>query len=161
MVPEFDQVAFELQPGAVSDVVKTQFGYHIIKVTEKHAAATKTLDEVRSQITEQLKWERAQAQATDLGNTLQREIPKAADMERVAKANGLTVQESDFFLRDEPIASLGSSPEVGATAFLLKDEQISEPIAHVPGLRPLHRRRARRTRTCPSWTRSRIGCARQ
>ena len=63
MVPEFDKVAFALPPGQISDLVKTQYGYHIIKVTEKKPATTKTLDEVRAQIEDQLKWERAQAEA--------------------------------------------------------------------------------------------------
>ena len=48
MVPEFDEVAFALQPGETSDLVKTQFGYHIIKVTDKKPASTRSLDEVKA-----------------------------------------------------------------------------------------------------------------
>jgi peptidyl-prolyl cis-trans isomerase C len=54
MVGPFNDVAFTLKPGAVSDLVETQFGYHIIKVAEKQAARTIPLDEVRPQVEEYL-----------------------------------------------------------------------------------------------------------
>src|SRR3954464_5406577 len=66
MVPEFDQVAFTMQPGQISDLVKTQFGYHIIKLVDKKPAKVSTLAEVRQQITDQLAYETARAQAADL-----------------------------------------------------------------------------------------------
>jgi peptidyl-prolyl cis-trans isomerase C len=50
MVGPFNDVAFKLAPGAVSDLVETQFGFHIIKVTEKQTARTVPLDEVRPQV---------------------------------------------------------------------------------------------------------------
>jgi peptidyl-prolyl cis-trans isomerase C len=52
MVPEFDKVAFSLKPGEISDVVTTEFGYHIIKLTEKKEASTVPLDQVKPQVLE-------------------------------------------------------------------------------------------------------------
>lgn len=52
MVPAFNDVAFKLAPGAVSDLVETQFGFHIIKVVDKQAGRTVPLDEVKPQLTQ-------------------------------------------------------------------------------------------------------------
>jgi peptidyl-prolyl cis-trans isomerase C len=54
MVPPFDEAAFTMKPGATSDLVETQFGYHIIRVMEKKEAGTVTIDEVRPQLEQYL-----------------------------------------------------------------------------------------------------------
>lgn len=65
MVPEFSNAAFAMQPGQVSDIVESQFGYHIIKVTERKAPETIALDEVaprvKQYLTQQRRKERADA----------------------------------------------------------------------------------------------------
>jgi peptidyl-prolyl cis-trans isomerase C len=55
MVPSFEKTAFTLKPGEISDIVETQFGYHIIKVTDKKAAETVPFKEAQSRIEEFLK----------------------------------------------------------------------------------------------------------
>jgi peptidyl-prolyl cis-trans isomerase D len=128
MVPEFDQVAFTLEPGQVSDLVKTQYGYHVIKVVDKKPGTTRPLAEVRQQLNDQLAYERAQAQAADLAESLSKQISKPADLDKVAKAQGLAVQESGFFARDEPILGLGPSPEAAAKAFDMKTDEVAGPL---------------------------------
>ena len=128
MVPEFDAVAFAMQPGQISDVVKTQFGYHIIKVTDRKPATTKSLDEVKAQIEDQLKWERAQTEAQRVADDIAGQLKKPADLDTVAKPRGLVVGESTFFSREEPITGIGMAPAVAQRAFELKDGEVSDPI---------------------------------
>ncbi len=128
MVPEFDKVAFSLAPGQISDVVKTQYGYHIIKVVDKKPAATKTLAEVRPQIEDQLRWEQAQAQAQKIADQVGSELKKPDDFARVAAAHSLTVSESGLFQQDEPIAGLGLAPSVSQQAFAMKEGEVSDAI---------------------------------
>ena len=128
MVPEFDQAVFAMQPGQISDLVKTQYGYHIIKLVDKKSAATRTLAEVRQQLTDQLAYERAQAQAAVLAEKLEKQVSKPADLDKVAKAEGLTVQESGFFAREEPILGLGPAPEATNKAFDMKQGDVAGPL---------------------------------
>jgi peptidyl-prolyl cis-trans isomerase C len=70
MVPEFEEAAFALKPGQLSDVVKTKFGYHIIKLEERKASAQKTFSEVKQDIEEKLKSEAQKKKLDDLINEL-------------------------------------------------------------------------------------------
>ena len=55
MVPPFSEAAFKLKPGGISDVVETEFGYHIIKVVEKQAGRTVTLEEAKPELERRLR----------------------------------------------------------------------------------------------------------
>jgi peptidyl-prolyl cis-trans isomerase D len=134
MVPEFDTAVFTMMPGQISDLVKSQFGYHIIKLVDKKPATVRTLPEVRQQIIDQLSNEMAQALVADLGQTVAGEISSPADLDKAAQKHGLTVQESGFFARDEPILTLGASPDAVAKAFEMKPGEVSGPLSSARGI---------------------------
>jgi peptidyl-prolyl cis-trans isomerase D len=128
MVPEFEKAAFGMEPGQVSDPVKTQYGFHIIKTIDKKPASTRTLEEVRGQLTEQLQFQKAQQAVQAQAKAADDQIDDPSDLDRVAKQNGYVVQESGLFTREEPIPGLGAAPQVSQQAFTLKDGEVSEAL---------------------------------
>jgi peptidyl-prolyl cis-trans isomerase C len=75
MVPEFAEAAFKLDKGQISDPVKTQFGWHIIKIEDKRIKPTPTFDEVKGQLQNYVA-RRAQAELVE-------NLRKSATIERL------------------------------------------------------------------------------
>ncbi len=73
MVPAFEKAAFELKPNQVSDIVETNFGYHLIKVLEHREAKTLTLEEVQPKIISSLKRRQIQADAEKYAEDLRKQ----------------------------------------------------------------------------------------
>ena len=133
MVAEFETAAFSMEPGRISDLVQSQFGFHIIKVEEKQAGSTTPLDTVRTQIQDTLAWQRVDQQIAVEAVRLADGINSPADLDTVTQDNGLTVVESGLFERGDPVPGLGVAPQVSATAFTLAPDAVSPFITSPRG----------------------------
>ncbi len=117
MVPAFEQAAFALPVGEISEPVRTRFGYHLIEVTEIVPAQIKPFDEVREQLRAELAKQRSDAQFYELAERLSTIIYESPDsLEPAAQALGLTIQQSDWISREGGEGIL-SQPKVTAAAF--------------------------------------------
>jgi peptidyl-prolyl cis-trans isomerase D len=128
MVAEFETAAFALQPGQVSEVVRTQYGFHIIKLEERRPAVTQPLDAVRAQLEDGLKWARADAQVAARTTELAARIDSADDIDTIARETGFAVAESEPFAQGDPVPGLGVAPQVSAEAFTTERGGVSSGV---------------------------------
>ena len=138
MVPEFEEAAFALALNQVSGPVRSNFGWHLIKVTSVQRPRGATFEEVRGQVLEQYQSREAERIFVERVETLANvtyEHPES--LEIGSRDLGLAIRETSPVTRDgqsdDPIAS---QPAVVAAAFssdVLDDGNNSEPIEFEPG----------------------------
>jgi peptidyl-prolyl cis-trans isomerase D len=131
-VAEFEKAAFSLPKGSISDLVKTQYGFHILKIMDKESAHTKPFDEVKDSIRTPLLLSQADKQAGDVADKLSQAIRQSnqVSLDDLAKQYHLTVGETRPVAATDPLLELGNSPEVKVSdsIFRLRQGELSLPV---------------------------------
>jgi peptidyl-prolyl cis-trans isomerase D len=129
-VPEFEQVAFSLPKGTVSGLVKTQYGFHIIKVIDRETARTQSLDEVRAAIVDGLQQEKVEQLADDNSSQIADQIRRQGrvPIDDLGKKFNMVVEDTQPLEAGQPILQLGNAPDIPETVFRLRIGDLSTPI---------------------------------
>ncbi len=126
MVPTFEQTAFALAPGAISDIVESPFGLHIIKVEEKREERTESLDEVRDSIVKAIQTQRGREVALQRAEQAHERLVNGEALDAVAGSLGLQVETPGPFARNEPVTGIDQSPPVAEMVFDTDTGQIGD-----------------------------------
>jgi peptidyl-prolyl cis-trans isomerase D len=114
--PAYAQAAMALNPGQTSDLVRSQFGYHIIQTEQKQTAGLKSLADVRDSIVKQLQTQRAAAAAQSYAAKLADEAKKDG-LQKTAEANKLHLITTDSIPQTGVIPSLPDATGLLTAAF--------------------------------------------
>ena len=112
-VPAFADALFSMQPGEIRGPVKTQFGYHIIRLEEIEASKGKSFDEARTQLETEVRRNRATDRFGEIQEQLQTRLSEPnADLSALAKEFNLESGEIAQYLKGAGAAPLGATPQL-------------------------------------------------
>lgn len=132
MVGEFEQAAFSQEVNVVGDPVKTQYGFHILKVLAKRPSGLRPFEEVRAQLETATIDELAKAQARDRMNRaaiqLRANAPKGDEDFRKLTDDVVSFNDALWFGKTEAIEGLERLPALNAWAFQAKVGDVGEVL---------------------------------
>jgi peptidyl-prolyl cis-trans isomerase D len=117
-----------LDAGGVSDVIETETGAAIFKVTEKTPAVTKPLAEVSAMIKNILEDQKARALVAERIERLEKLARKEGSLDVAAQKEGLKVSSTGPLKKGDPLGNFDTSGAVSEALFSLKEKEISSPI---------------------------------
>ena len=129
-VKEFETTAFTLPKGSISDLVKTEYGFHIIKVLDKETAHTKPFEEVKDSIKAPLMLSKADQAAGSIADKLSAAIRQSnkVTLDDLAKQYHLSVGETRPVSATDAVIELGNSKDVKDAIFDQRVGDLSLPI---------------------------------
>jgi peptidyl-prolyl cis-trans isomerase D len=134
-VKPFEDAAFSMKPGQISGLIKTEYGYHIIKVEDRQQAHVKTLDEVKASIQSKLEKQDLHAAQQALADKVFHQVQSnPADLDSVARQYGLQAGETPLFAYDQAVPDLGNNQAFENLAFQLPVDTVGQPIEVPKGM---------------------------
>jgi peptidyl-prolyl cis-trans isomerase D len=129
MIPEFEAALDQLKPGELSGLVKTQFGFHIIRLDEVKEERLKPQAEVQEQIKKILKDEKARQRIRRIAKKIRKAAGTGYDLAQAAQEYKAETQTTEFISdKAHNVPEIGNAPEFFNTAFLLAGEELSNPV---------------------------------
>jgi len=126
MIEPFAERAFSMKAGEISEPVRTQFGWHLIKVEKVNAASALSLAAASPEIVKKLTAERAKTMAYDDAESAYELTFDVNDLEKAAAAHNLTVQTTEFFTLAGPHKEIKEKTKFASLAFSLSEMEISD-----------------------------------
>jgi peptidyl-prolyl cis-trans isomerase D len=131
MVPEFENAAFALDAGHTSDLVKSQYGYHVIRVTSRREETVPPFTQVKDRIHQTLTGQKVRALFDEQSQAMTEALRHGKALEDVAKEHGFALLKSAPLARGDVTPPLGS-PALVLRAFDLKRGQAEPEPFPVP-----------------------------